>query len=104
MGWQMKWYARSSPCCRGRSFVGPKAHWLLPVTVVTNILLGIAGWIYMQNLMTKDVDSLILFVLYLVTTSLTLMYFLFTSYSDPGIMFRHKDYEYFKQQYDERKA
>ncbi|CDW89859.1 dhhc zinc finger domain containing protein [Stylonychia lemnae] len=104
MGWQMTWHARSRSICRGKFFVGPRHHRPLTICIATIILAGLIGWIQMSTLLSKDFDSLFLFGVYLLTTSLTLFFFLSTTYSDPGVLFRHKDYEYFKQQYDERKA
>ena len=83
-------------------FVGPPDfRWL--------VILQILFWFYQQGLwfskfeLFEERGSLILYFLFHIVSVIALWNFIATSLNDPGVFLRHKNYEDFKYQYDERK-
>lgn len=94
-GWEMKWYAKSKVVFSGKLFIGPPRHRNLALSLIFFIIVSLIAWMAKYSMFESEVNSLFLFFLYIITTSLAFLYFLLTTFTDPGVLFRHKDYEYF---------
>ena len=100
----MKWYAKSKTYCRGRLFIGPPNHRWLVLALIAYIIYSLVLWFMKFSYFDDHTWDMIVYFLYPLISLLCLVFYLLCSFTDPGVLHRHKNYEELKYRYDERKA
>eukprot|EP00347_Sterkiella_histriomuscorum_P002799 403366757 len=115
-GYEMTWQAKSRSCCKGRFFIGPKSLRWITFSIILLIVGMVYMWIrlkptfmmldqlhfsyeeskYKQNINEKSFYipyNICIFYFELLLTIILLYNFIVCAFSDPGVVFRHKDYD-----------
>ena len=122
-GWELPWHARSQFFCKGRFFMGPPDYRYLVYAIVLAIVtcmtlvFSVRQYFFPQQPVIKHYqesnlnsgnkpphlncislcDSRLLYFAFLFCSLVALYNFIACSYTDPGVLLRHKDSEKMRQ-------